>query len=1113
MEHDPAPSLGPSLAMESPPADPALPGPGAASQTYWPGGGEETRNSVVEYHRGRQSGGLSPKSRPGLGETLSINELATQRQVDTKNLDIKQWLDSHEVPLFLPNSVPSHVHEGISDEPIRLGHETQNKVVSGQLYYVETAAELTTEDRELMRNGYWGDGPKAFHISQVDERRNQPASSQAAIERFERLCLDSDSIISHAATWGTEQRGLRNASNIVTTAGGNFLRRLSLDDNLIRRPSIFGTIRGLVKKQKHSHKRTISIKEEDEQHDMPVEPTVDISRRSLSPQPRTTTRLKQPIPSINTALVTGTNPGSSRRGSQRSGVTVRSSSSGTTLVPSPRSFTGSLKLKNALTQLRTKPDPAKGPASLTEMWKKFGGPPVPTLRKLDTPTQSGNGDGDSGNVEGQAHGELGSPIDDITPSFSGFQEYVLMLNPMLESLNPYLVDRISHHMVDRYANLLSFRARHSNAVFNADCPCGKLCISQGGPANLLDTKTGHDTVQAPLEDGDESESDVMGYVNSESFPQGIPMPPTAKLPAEVECQLCFQSKTFQTPREWILHVHEDVQPYFCTWPSCPAPKMFKRKSDWARHENECHRHNEWYSCDIEHCRYFCYRRETFVQHLVREHKYAEPKFKTKAPLKRASDPTWRKAEMCHQWTNKRPEEEPCCFCGKTFSHWKELTVHLAKHMEHISLPILRLLARKDLVADSIISPVQALPPPAAPPAILTTPASPSPSAIEPPPQRLAPPTSGLLPHTHPHITIDPPESVHSSNSLAPPSAFPRSPADSNTTHHTSAASIFSTPVTFHSPMSSVDSTYGTIVKSEEGSGGYDFKFPLFENSSEWPSQVTHASDDQDQPWETQKSLTDSNTITKEKQTASDDGKPSVQPSALDASTQTSKLLTHFAFPTDFVEHPMSTGWEFAFPELGKPDRTGSPLPDSPSQSPSYGESATALVKGSAFKQVALAKVRIQLLELSSLEANTASEFDDDFESSIEDSYDDDESANDDDAGQAGEGCGGNANTPCHDTTGTSRPNNTARPNFAQSRRAGRGGDDRQGNKRKRTRKESPSSQVLLNHRRFACPYQVYEPQHSCLRPGPRNPTGGCNGINRLKQVTLCPKLQATYPLT
>lgn len=181
---------------------------------------------------------------------------------------------------------------------------------------------------------------------------------------------------------------------------------------------------------------------------------------------------------------------------------------------------------------------------------------------------------------------------------------------------------------------------------------------------------------------------------------------------ELECQICFTPRKFIKPSDWTKHVHEDVQPFTCTWDRCREPKMFKRKADWVRHENEGHRHLEWWTCDVDDCKHTCYRRDNFLQHLVREHKFTEPKVKTKAAMKKSggTDPTWQQVERCHVETSARAQDEACRFCGKSFPTWKKLTVHLAKHMEHISLPVLRLVSAKDLNEDTIISPVQDLPP-------------------------------------------------------------------------------------------------------------------------------------------------------------------------------------------------------------------------------------------------------------------------------------------------------------------------------------------------------------------------------------------------------------------
>ncbi|KAK4097773.1 hypothetical protein N658DRAFT_488944 [Parathielavia hyrcaniae] len=97
--------------------------------------------------------------------------------------------------------------------------------------------------------------------------------------------------------------------------------------------------------------------------------------------------------------------------------------------------------------------------------------------------------------------------------------------------------------------------------------------------------------------------------------------------------------------------------------------------------------------------------------------------KTKAAIKRAGgfDPTWAKVEQCHQETAGLPQNEPCRFCGKTFPSWKKLTVHLAKHMEHISCLPSSWSPRRNSTRTTIISPVQEPPPRTFPTTFLTQP--------------------------------------------------------------------------------------------------------------------------------------------------------------------------------------------------------------------------------------------------------------------------------------------------------------------------------------------------------------------------------------------------------
>ncbi len=207
------------------------------------------------------------------------------------------------------------------------------------------------------------------------------------------------------------------------------------------------------------------------------------------------------------------------------------------------------------------------------------------------------------------------------------------------------------------------------------------------------------------------------------------MPPARvkSLPAEFECPLCFQVKKFMKPSDWSKHVHEDLQPFTCTFKECPEPKSFKRKADWVRHENERHRHLEWWQCTEEGCSHQCYRRDNFVQHLVREHKMPEPKAKTIKPNKPAvrgpakpkphgntgsikdiapEDKVLVMVETCRRLTEKQATDEPCRFCGNMVNSWKKLTVHLAKHMEQISIPVVGLVEKKEVSPDTIVSPIE-----------------------------------------------------------------------------------------------------------------------------------------------------------------------------------------------------------------------------------------------------------------------------------------------------------------------------------------------------------------------------------------------------------------------
>ncbi|KAL7925171.1 hypothetical protein ACQKWADRAFT_285265 [Trichoderma austrokoningii] len=704
------------------------------------------RDSIGQWRRDPATGvaGLDPKRRPGEA-IASINEIISRQEIEEKNGEVDKWLtgnlnETDPPAISSPEDISSAEEQSrnSNDSSIPLGDQTENRYIPGQTYYSPNGVgQLADEDYDIIYgNRNWGDAPILPSIRNGGQSRHQPQSSQAAIERFDRMCRDNDSIISRAATWGTRRRSLPSVADvdIEGITSGNFLKKLSISrsgDKSNRPGSILKELQNFVRRPSGSHARKRSRSGQREAPNEQAEQAPAHNKRDslphLSPMSRTPSwGKKHQTPSINTALVSmGQNLGSI-------GTTHSRAGSISTISPPSKSSFPSLSVKGSLRRPRSKSELPKstaaapnsgniesGHSSLADMWRKAGGPPVAALKQAAAAPVEPDDDDDDDDDFYEDNDMKMNPniIDDISPNFAGFQQHIQTLNQALPPAHSYLVDRIAHQQIIRYKQLLNNKVKHLG--LGANCPCGALCLALGGSANLLTPRGGDNGkgLGASLPqhyDDDDDVTPTEGAINQESFPTDIPMPPTQHLPAEFECQLCYQRKKFHKPSDWTKHVHEDVQPFTCTWDKCRDPKIFKRKADWVRHENEGHRHLEWWTCDVEDCRHTCYRRDNFLQHLVREHKFHEPKVKTKAAMKKvgAVDPTWQKVEQCHVETDKQPQEEPCRFCGKVFPTWKKLTVHLAKHMEQISLPVLRLVAAKakELAADTIISPVQDPPP-------------------------------------------------------------------------------------------------------------------------------------------------------------------------------------------------------------------------------------------------------------------------------------------------------------------------------------------------------------------------------------------------------------------
>jgi hypothetical protein len=703
----------------------------------------QPRDDTANWESGSAAGrtGLDPHQRPS-DEIPSINDLADQQQTQERNNEVDRWLSGNLNEQSIPSEPSQQELQAVvekarteSDSSIPLGDNTENRYVPGQTYFSPTGGPLNDKDAQIIaENRTWGDAPTLYEIRQSHPGRHQPETSQQAIARFERMCRDNDSIISRSATWGTRRRSFPDGFDMENITSGNLLKKLHIGKpteknqksgsfmkelrGFVRRPSISS-----LRKRRNSAIGTELEQQQTEPEDESAQAKRDsISSPLLAPPDQASLYGKKTKPSLNTALASMANSFAAI-GSTASANHARKTSISGGSITSPRSSL-SFKAKNPLQRQRSKSDLAKptgtpdsaseSHSNLVEMWKMSGGPPGASLSKQMMEVEEDDDDDDDMYEDNDMKAEA-NLIDEITPNFAGFQQHILMLNPDLRGNSNYLVERIAHQQIVRYKALLNLKVRHLG--MGANCPCGQLCVAMGGQANVLDQKgdaKGLDPLSTQLDDDDETGTPTEGAINQDSFPTDIPMPPTQYLPAEFECQLCFQRKKFQKPSDWTKHVHEDIQPFTCTWDRCRDAKSFKRKADWVRHENEGHRHLEWWTCDVDECRHTCYRRDNFLQHLVREHKFPEPKVKTKAAIKKAGglDATWQKVERCHILTDTRPQQEPCRFCGKVFPTWKKLTVHLAKHMEQISLPVLRLVAAKaqELAADTIISPVQDPPP-------------------------------------------------------------------------------------------------------------------------------------------------------------------------------------------------------------------------------------------------------------------------------------------------------------------------------------------------------------------------------------------------------------------
>ncbi|PGH04453.1 CAMK protein kinase [Polytolypa hystricis UAMH7299] len=312
----------------------------------------------------------------------------------------------------------------------------------------------------------------------------------------------------------------------------------------------------------------------------------------------------------------------------------------------------------------------------------------------------------------------------IVPTLDGFRAHARKLNPRLQ---PAIMERVAKEQTLRYKKLVDLKLKHADAVSQHMCAAGKHCFNQGGIATYLTPQTSPKNPQFLVNSSRTPEDGLSdGVVVSALFPPGVPLPPVSHLPAEFECSLCFKVKKFQKPSDWTKHVHEDLQPFTCTFPECTEPKSFKRKADWVRHEDVKHRHLVWWTCNFPDCLYTSDRKDKFIQHLALEHKILDPKNASARsqlnknlhavlavyPLTREQSLEERRTlvDECKHETEKKVEGEACCFCGNVYSRQKKLADHMARHMEQISMPVLELVKHVKVAGKSDTSGIHNGPP-------------------------------------------------------------------------------------------------------------------------------------------------------------------------------------------------------------------------------------------------------------------------------------------------------------------------------------------------------------------------------------------------------------------
>lgn len=634
------------------------------------GGAERNEDGAWLVSGGQGQAGLSPGDRRAMGNMMvpSLDDIAERRAKLEKKLEVQNWLTKSELNSEAEDagSPSSYLKPNVGRRRAKSQNDANRLTIQDGFGNHSLTALDKFSPRYINENSDYdddedgddfdSDSPPAsvnMRIDRIEEsyfpetgehspatdaivqpwmdvlvqmpittHHYQPPTSNAAMMRFRQRAKDVESA-SLAATVGSRRlsepdlgsiRGAPGVARIVepeTRKSDDRQRRPSFLRSMRRSPSNVLKRKGSMPVQQSSDTGT------DQTKDPTFEKPSRIGSWGRPKSPRVNTNLSD----------------KSKEGAASGPLGVGASS----WTQGPKKL---IKRSRSRSDIgRSRGDAGKS-LGLAELMTQHGGPPMPRLASplADTEAtkqsaQPSSALDDDDDDQDPITMDLKVRTDPIIPNQEGYRTHARQLNPRLAD---FMVERIAQEQIRRYKRLLEFRVKHLNVVQNGNCPSGKFCTELGGEAKQLQPKAGSKDPDAPFigfqitVPGEEDDGDLApeGTVVAAQFPSGVPLPPVKRLPAEFECPLCFKVKKFYKPSDWTKHVHEDVQPFTCTFPNCQEPKSFKRKADWVRHENERHRQLENWTCNITDCNHTCFRKDNFVQHLVREHKIAEPKQRT-----------------------------------------------------------------------------------------------------------------------------------------------------------------------------------------------------------------------------------------------------------------------------------------------------------------------------------------------------------------------------------------------------------------------------------------------------------------------------------------------------